>query len=109
MDTEKTKKKNGNLPIFSVRRSALKTPIVRQLENKYGGKWTYYPFSGWGCDKPKMLAHYVYEGGYDINGNPMEENKLLSAFKALRVYGNGKNGERFYPERGQAALRLIFI
>lgn len=94
------KKKNGNSPIFGVRRSDLKTPIVRQLENKYGGKWTYYPFSGWKCNEPKMFAHYVYEGGYDINGNSMEENKLLSVFKALRVYGNGKNGERFYPERG---------
>lgn len=96
MNTNKATKKEGNLPIFDIRRSALRKPIVRQLEDKYGGKWQYYPFIGWGCDEPKMKAYYVFEGGYDINGNPMEENKLL---KALRVYGNGKNGERFYPAR----------
>ena len=93
-------KVDGNLPKSGVRRRTLKTPIVRQLENKYGGKWIYHPFSVWECNEPKMLACYVYEGGYDINGNPMEENKLLRTFKALRIYGNGKNGERFYPERG---------
>ena len=83
---------------YNIKRRTL--PIVRQLENKYGGKWEYFPFSGWGCEELKMLAHYVYEGGYDIDGNPMyDDTKLfIGLLKPIRVYGNGKRGEEFYPE-----------
>lgn len=71
-------------------------PIVRQLEEKYGGEWKYIRWSGtWECEELDMHACYVVEG-YDMNGNPV--SSPLS-FKPLRIYGNGKRGEAFFPKR----------
>ena len=72
-------------------------PIVRQLEEKYGGNWKYHPFMGWECEQLNMLAHYTNEG-YDMEGNPL--SSPLS-FKPIRVYGNGNRGqiEKSSPKR----------
>ena len=70
--------------------------IVKQLAEKYGGKWKHIPFHGmWFCDALNLNAHYVFEGGYDIDGNPMDENFLF--LKGLYVYGLKTGVERYYP------------
>lgn len=68
-------------------------PIVRQLEEVYGGKWEYMPFYGWKCEELDMFAHYT-SSGYDVLGNPIK-----SLFNNPKVYGNGKRGETFFVNR----------
>ncbi len=77
----------------------MKKSITKQLEEKYGGKWKYSRSSHiWYCDELEMIAHYVYQGGYDIDGDMIENNitKKLSSLDTIQVYGNGKNGEDFF-------------
>lgn len=68
-----------------------KKSIKSKLEKKYGGNWIYMPFYGWYCEEKNMNAYRTVEG-YDMNGNP-----LPTIFNLIRVYGNGKNGEIFFP------------
>jgi len=75
-------------------------PITKQLSEKYGGTWKHIPFhSMWFCDELGLNAHYVFEGGYDVNGCPMEEHPLLRSMKGLHVYGLKSGPEKFYPNK----------
>jgi len=81
-----------------ITKSKRNTPIVKQLSEKYGGKWKHIPFHGvWICDDLDLRALYHFEGGYDIDGSPMTEK--FSMLKGLYVYGLKTGTERFYPNR----------
>lgn len=70
--------------------------IAKQLFERYGGKWTYIPFqSTWVCDELDLMACYVAEGGYDINGNYMPVPKI---FNRLTISGLKTGVEKFYPK-----------
>ena len=45
--------------------------IVKELAEKYGGKWKYEPVSGqWNCEDGRYVAR-VHTGGYDISGEAL--------------------------------------
>jgi len=72
-------------------------PIIRQLEEKYGGKWGYirdFPNGTWECEKKGLTAHYVANGGYDMNGNYVQP--MIST---MYVYGLENGPERFVPSQ----------
>jgi len=76
--------------------------IVKQLEEKYGGKWKYIPFASmWVCDELNLMACYVAEGGYDMDGNYIPVPEI---FKRLTVYGIKPHPEKFYPETNKKHL-----
>jgi len=75
-----------------------KIPITKQLSNKYGGVWHHIPFRGlWYCKELDLQANFVFEGGYDINGSPMNESSFFP--KGLYVYGLETGPEKFYPKK----------
>ena len=79
-----------------MKKTKRKIPITKQLHNEFGGKWKNIPFSGmWVCDELDLHAHYVFSGGYDVNGCPMKELDWL--IKPLYVYGFKTGPKQFYP------------
>jgi len=72
-------------------------PIVKQLSEKYGGVWFHIPFQGfWYCEELDLTAHYVADGGYDVNGNYVPTPAI---FQKLYVYGLKTGVEKFWPKK----------
>jgi hypothetical protein len=69
--------------------------IVKQLEEHYGGKWIHHPFASmWSCEKKKLTAMYMADGGYDMEGNYTPSPII---FRKLTIYGTKPHPEKFYP------------
>lgn len=72
-----------------------RTPIVKQLNKKFGGKWKYVPFQSiWLLENSDAMACYVADGGYDMDGN---YQPVPHIFKKLTIYGLKDGVQYLHP------------
>lgn len=75
-----------------------KQSIVKQLEQKYGGKWKYTINYGWECLDKDMHGIKFHQCGYGIDGEPLPMNNIFKKLQPISIFEKDKRIDEFYPK-----------